>query len=251
MSLVALWPGVARGATLARPSLAPARARAGRAAGLHRDRGRLDRHRGRPPAVDHPRRHAHRGRGHADAGARRAVPRVHALYVSSASWWSWLLRPAGAREPADAPRSDAGVTAAHRASPSWLAGVGRWWRSPPTCCSGGADFGGGVWDLLACGPRAAASSARSIARRDRADLGGEPRLADPRGRAAVHVLPARRSRALSIALHIPLTLMLIGIVLRGSAFTFRSHYGHGGERRRRGTSGAGAASSRSRAWSRR
>ena len=34
---------------------------------------------------------------------------------------------------------------------------------------------------------------------------------------------------LTIGLHMPLSLMLIGIVLRGSAFAFRSHYGHGGE----------------------
>ena len=40
-------------------------------------------------------------------------------------------------------------------------------------------------------------------------------------------LPGRPSPRLAIALHIPLTLMLVGIVLRGSAFTFRSHYGPG------------------------
>ena len=31
----------------------------------------------------------------------------------------------------------------------------------------------------------------------------------------------------AVVLHLPLSLMLIGIVLRGSAFTFRSHYGRG------------------------
>jgi hypothetical protein len=60
--------------------------------------------------------------------------------------------------------------------------------------TGGADFGGGVWDLLARGPpRSAANVDR---RADRADLGGEPRLADPRRGDAVHRLPrgVRRAR---------------------------------------------------------
>ena len=55
---------------------------------------------------------------------------------------------------------------------------------------GGADFGGGVWDLFATGPRR-----RGAARGDRprhgAGLGGEPRLADLRDRRAVHLLPVR------------------------------------------------------------
>ena len=85
----------------------------------------------------------------------------------------------------------------------------------------GADFGGGVWDLFATGPRA---------RRQRA------LIADTIGPIweANHVwlilvvvilftgFPVAYAR-LSVSLHIPLTLMLIGVVLRGSAFTFRSY----------------------------
>jgi cytochrome d ubiquinol oxidase subunit II len=92
---------------------------------------------------------------------------------------------------------------------------------------GGADFGGGVWDLLASGPR----------KRDQRAL-----IAEAIGPIweANHVwlilvivvlftcFPVAFAR-LAIGLHIPLSLMLIGIVLRGSAFTFRSHYGHDGE----------------------
>jgi cytochrome d ubiquinol oxidase subunit II len=92
---------------------------------------------------------------------------------------------------------------------------------------GGADFGGGVWDLLATGPR----------RREQRAL-----IAEAIGPIweANHVwlilvivvlftcFPVAFAR-LSIGLHIPLSLMLIGIVLRGSAFAFRSHYGHRGE----------------------
>jgi cytochrome d ubiquinol oxidase subunit II len=87
---------------------------------------------------------------------------------------------------------------------------------------GGADFGGGVWDLLASGPR-----------RDRQrDL-----IAHAIGPIweANHVwlilaivltftcFPPVYAR-LGTVLHIPLSLMLVGIVLRGSAFIFRSHH---------------------------
>ena len=58
---------------------------------------------------------------------------------------------------------------------------------------GGADFGGGVWDLLASGPRR--EEQRALDRRlDRADLGGESRLADRRRRDAVHGVSRRVRR---------------------------------------------------------
>ncbi len=85
----------------------------------------------------------------------------------------------------------------------------------------GADFGGGVWDLLASGPRAA---------RQRALIGdtlGPIWEANHVWLILVVVIlftafPTAYAR-LSVSLHIPLTLMLVGIVLRGSAFTFRSY----------------------------
>jgi cytochrome d ubiquinol oxidase subunit II len=89
---------------------------------------------------------------------------------------------------------------------------------------GGADFGGGVWDLFAAGPRARAQRALI-------------------GHALAPVWEANHVwlillvvvlftafppafAALMTALHVPLTLMLVGIVLRGSAFVFRQ-YGRG------------------------
>ncbi|HEU5040505.1 MAG TPA: cytochrome d ubiquinol oxidase subunit II [Gemmatimonadales bacterium] len=86
---------------------------------------------------------------------------------------------------------------------------------------GGADFGGGVWDLLASGPRQARQ--REVISRAIGPIW-----------EANHVwlilaivltftcFPPVFAR-LGIVLHIPLTLMLVGIVLRGSAFTFRSY----------------------------
>lgn len=87
--------------------------------------------------------------------------------------------------------------------------------------TGGADFGGGVWDLLARGPRRAAQ--RELI----ASQIGPIWEANHVWLILVVVLlftafPAAFA-ALGIVLHIPLSLMLIGIVLRGSSFVFRSY----------------------------
>jgi len=86
---------------------------------------------------------------------------------------------------------------------------------------GGADFGGGVWDLLASGPR------RDRQRSAIAHAIGPIWEANHVWLILVIVLlftcfPAVYAD-LSVVLHIPLALMLIGIVLRGSAFTFRAY----------------------------
>ena len=85
----------------------------------------------------------------------------------------------------------------------------------------GADFGGGVWDLFATGPR------RKRQRALIADAIGPIWEANHVWLILAVVLlfvcfPIAFAR-LSVTLHIPLTLMLIGIVLRGSAFTFRTY----------------------------
>ncbi len=86
---------------------------------------------------------------------------------------------------------------------------------------GGADYGGGVWDWLAWGPRKKAQRALIAA------AIGPIWEANHVWLILVIVIlftafpPA--FAAISTALHIPLTAMLIGIVLRGAAFTFRSY----------------------------
>jgi cytochrome d ubiquinol oxidase subunit II len=86
---------------------------------------------------------------------------------------------------------------------------------------GGADFGGGVWDMLASGPR------RDRQREVIAHALGPIWEANHVWLILAIVLsftcfPPVYAR-LGTVLHIPLTLMLVGIVLRGSAFTFRTY----------------------------
>jgi cytochrome d ubiquinol oxidase subunit II len=86
---------------------------------------------------------------------------------------------------------------------------------------GGADYGGGVWDLLASGP-SAARQRRTIARAI-----GPVWEANHVWLIVVVVIlfsgfPGAFA-ALSTFLHIPLLAVLMGIVMRGSAFVFRAY----------------------------
>jgi len=86
---------------------------------------------------------------------------------------------------------------------------------------GGADFGAGIWDVLSTGPRA--RRRRDII----AEAIGPIWEANHVWLILVIVLlftawpPA--FAAMMTALHIPLTAMLFGIVLRGAAFVFRKY----------------------------
>src|SRR4051812_21377388 len=86
---------------------------------------------------------------------------------------------------------------------------------------GGADFGGGIWDLLARGPRAD---------RQRQEIA---RAIGPIWEAnhvwlifsvvvAFTVFPEVFA-GVSTALYIPISLALLGIVMRGAAFVFRAY----------------------------
>jgi len=85
----------------------------------------------------------------------------------------------------------------------------------------GADFGGGVWDLLATGPRAREQ------RRAVAEAMGPVWEANHVWLIFMIVglftaFPMAFG-ILSEALYVPFTIALIGIVLRGAAFAFRAH----------------------------
>lgn len=86
---------------------------------------------------------------------------------------------------------------------------------------GGADYGGGVWDLFAFGRRAREQRALI------ADAISPVWEANHVWLILVIVIlftafpPAFAT--IATALHIPITLLLIGIVLRGTAFTFRTY----------------------------
>ena len=86
---------------------------------------------------------------------------------------------------------------------------------------GGADYGGGVWDLFAFGKRA--KQQRALI----ATAIGPVWEANHVWIILVIVIlftafpPA--FAAIATALHIPITLLLIGIILRGTAFTFRTY----------------------------
>ncbi len=89
---------------------------------------------------------------------------------------------------------------------------------------GGADFGGGVWDLLSRGPRAGAHR-RLIARA----IGPVWETNHIWLIIAIIVLFSGFPKAFAsifTALFIPLTLLLVGIVLRGAAFAFHAYRLH-------------------------
>ncbi len=87
--------------------------------------------------------------------------------------------------------------------------------------TGGADFGGGVWDLLASGPRAIRQ------RRAIATTIGPIWEANHVWLIVALVITfvafPKAFAAISTQLHVPLTLLLVGVVLRGTAFVFRAY----------------------------
>lgn len=90
---------------------------------------------------------------------------------------------------------------------------------------GGADFGGGVWNLLASGPRR--DQQRQLIGRAIAPVWEANHVWLILAIVLLFTCFPPAFARLAIALHVPLTLMLIGIVLRGSTFMFQS-YGGGG-----------------------
>jgi cytochrome bd ubiquinol oxidase subunit II len=105
---------------------------------------------------------------------------------------------------------------------------------------GGADFGGGVWDLLASGP------ARERERALIAEAIGP--VWEANHVWLIFVITALFAAfppafaAIGVALYVPFSIAIAGIVFRGAAFAFRSHGEPGGGWQRRWTRVFGIAS---------
>jgi cytochrome d ubiquinol oxidase subunit II len=91
---------------------------------------------------------------------------------------------------------------------------------------GGADFGGGIWDLLADGPRK--TRQRELIAHAIGPVWEANHVWLILAMVLLFTCFPRAFARIAIALHVPLTLMLIGIVLRGSAFAFQVYGGGGG-----------------------
>jgi cytochrome d ubiquinol oxidase subunit II len=88
---------------------------------------------------------------------------------------------------------------------------------------GGADFGGGIWDLLASGPRRGAQ--RALIERAIGPIWEANHVWLILVVVVLFTGFPKAFAAISIALFVPLVLLLLGIVFRGAAFTFRTYVG--------------------------
>ncbi|KYF69988.1 cytochrome d ubiquinol oxidase subunit II [Sorangium cellulosum] len=96
---------------------------------------------------------------------------------------------------------------------------------------GGADFGGGVWDLLASGPRK--QEQRALIERVMGPIWEANHVWLILAIVLLFTAFPPAFAAISIALHVPLTLFLVGVVFRGSAFSFRSYDSRGDRQQKR------------------
>ena len=87
--------------------------------------------------------------------------------------------------------------------------------------TGGADFGGGLWDLLASGPRREAQ--RTLIEEQIGPIWEANHVWLVLVVVILFTAFPPAFATLGIVLHVPLSLMLVGIVLRGSSFVFRSY----------------------------
>jgi cytochrome d ubiquinol oxidase subunit II len=85
----------------------------------------------------------------------------------------------------------------------------------------GADYGGGMWDLLAGGPRA--RQQRDVIEHAIAPIWEANHVWLILVVVVLFTAFPPAFAAMMVALHLPITLVLLGIVLRGSAFAFRKY----------------------------
>ncbi len=86
---------------------------------------------------------------------------------------------------------------------------------------GGADFGGGIWDLLASGPRK--KEQRALVERALGPIWEANHVWLVLVVVLLFTAFPTAFAEISIALFVPLVLLLVGVVLRGTSFTFRTY----------------------------
>jgi cytochrome d ubiquinol oxidase subunit II len=96
--------------------------------------------------------------------------------------------------------------------------------------TGGADYGGGVWDLLARGPRA--ERQRDLISHAIGPIWEANHVWLILAIVALFTAFPPAFARITTILHVPLFLMLLGIVARGAAFSFRSYGSPQGEMQR-------------------
>lgn len=106
--------------------------------------------------------------------------------------------------------------------------------------SGGADFGGGMWDLLARGPRA--REQREAVEEALAPIWEANHVWLILVVTVIFTAFPPAFAVLTTALHVPLTAILLGIVFRGAAFAFRKYDRRDDATHRRWSTVFGAAS---------
>lgn len=94
-----------------------------------------------------------------------------------------------------------------------------WWALIAYAVLGGADFGAGIWDLLAVGPLA--DRQRNLINHALGPVWEANHVWLIFLIVGLFTIFPAAFAALAIALFIPLTIVLIGIVLRGAAFIYR------------------------------
>jgi cytochrome bd ubiquinol oxidase subunit II len=105
---------------------------------------------------------------------------------------------------------------------------------------GGADFGGGVWDLLARGP--AHERERTLIAEAIGPVWEANHVWLIFAITALFAAFPAAFAALGVALYVPFSIAIAGIVFRGAAFAFRSHGAPGSGSQRRWTRVFGIAS---------
>src|SRR3954452_11531103 len=211
--------------------MVPPRRRGLGGGGHRRARVRLDRDRGRPPAVDRLQRHAHRGRGHGGErraghirdrgpslrGAGRGAGPGPAGDVAALARGGRRRGGRAVRTGRRAGRGSVGRLAVSRAD---AVAAMLWTGVTAYAVFGGADFGAGFWSLVA-GRGRGGERARELI-----DWAIGP-VWEANHVWLIFVLVvlwtgfSSAFEAIFSTLFVPLTLAALGIVLRGSGFAFQ------------------------------